>query len=135
MIITNATDIHGDQRVYLGGTGSLECWIEPTPDTTGWRFRMDDGLGGNCHAEETRRAFAIHQLARLAEALDVAPEDLAAVPFEMIQGLHTTNPRRKRRMATPGRSVAAECYMSHEPTITRPRAVFTRADYERTRHR
>ena len=130
MIVTHTTNLQGQRRVYLGGKGSLECWITPQADGTAWAFHLDDGVAsGNQITDADRRRWAIHTLLALAEALDIAPQDLAAVPFEAIAALHQASPLDHRRVAQPRRHTVDHGFMSTSPGITRPSA-----DYQRREH-
>ncbi len=132
MIVTHCTNIHGERRIYLGGKGSIECFIAPSDDGRTWSFHLDSAVTGNQLDPVQQRQWAIHTLMRLADALDVAPPDLAAVPFDCIATLHQSDPFANRRIAVPRRRSAEQCYMATAPDLgTRPKADFTAHDFAR----
>lgn len=133
MIVTYTQNAAGQVRIYLGGKGSLECWIEPNDYNRGWSFHLDEAVTGNTLSDDDKRDWAVHILSRLAEALAVAPADLAAVPFEMIAALHCVDPFAGRRMASPRRMALDAAYMATPPHVTRPRSDFTGRDMPHTR--
>lgn len=135
MIVTHTMTATGQRRIYLGGKASLEAWIEPDPDGTGWKFHLDAAVTGQHLSEHDRRSWAIHMLADLADELAVAPNDLAAVPFEAIAALHVVDPYAGRRIAVPRRRSIDAGYMATPPNITRPKADFTHRDQDHQRHR
>jgi len=120
MIVTHTQNAQGACRIYLGGKGSLECWIEPGADGTSWTFHLDAAVTGNCLSPDDQRDWAICTLMRLARALDVSPIDLAGVPFEAIAGLHASDPFAGRRVATPKRRTTEAGYIATRPDIRRP---------------
>ena len=120
MIITHTQDAHGHRRVYLGGKSSMECWIEPRDEGQGWRFDMAEAVSGNSLSADDQRAWAVHTLMKLAEILDVSPDQLAAVPFEAIAALHSSNPFDGRRVATPKKHGLEHGFMSTPPHVMRP---------------
>lgn len=124
MIVTHTQNIHGQSRIYLGGKGSLECWIEPADDRKSWSFHLEDAVIGNRLSDDDRRAWAIHTLMQLAEELNVLPADLRSVPFNMIAALHNSDPYLGRRVAMPRRQVLDQGFMATAPNISRPRADF-----------
>ncbi len=134
MIVTHTVNATGQRRLYLGGKRSLECWLEPTDDG-GWAFHLDEAVTGLTLSPADKRSWAVHTLMMLAGELDVAPEDLAAVPFEAIAALHATDPYAGRRLPTGRRKAPDNAFLSAAPGITRPRADFSRPDegYRRQR--
>ena len=124
MIITHTLNANGQPRIYLGGKGSLECWLEPDAKRQSWTFHAEEAVTGNQLTEADKRDWAIHMLMKLATALDVTPNDLASVPFEAIAALHTEDPFACRRIATPRRQAVSQGYMATKPNITRPRGDF-----------
>lgn len=133
MIVTHTQNAAGQSRVYLGGKGSLECWIEPTADNRAWCFHLEEAVCGNQLSDDDKRTWAIHTLMQLADELAVAPVDLAAVPYEMIAALHNTDPFAGRRIATPRRKAIDAGYISTTPNVRRPQADFQSNDYRHTR--
>ena len=133
MIITHTQNATGQCRIYLGGKGSLECWIDPDADTTRWTFHVEEAVAGNRLSDFDKRTWAIFTLMQLADALGVAPDDLAAVPFEMIAALHSANPFTGRRIATPRRKAIEAGFMATKPNVRRPQADFQAGDYRHTR--
>lgn len=125
MIVTHTTSADGQQRVYLGGKASLECWIEPQLDGIGWSLHAEIAPGTYPLPAEDMRAWMTHLLLALAKALTVAPADLKAVPFERIAALHTGSPQDYRRIPVPRRQINEHGFMATPPNITRPRADFT----------
>lgn len=124
MIVTHTQNAEGKRRVYLGGKGSLECWIDPKTDSNGWTFHVTEAVTGNQLTPDDQRLWARHTLLKLAEELDVSPPDLYAVPFEAIAALHTTDPFAGRRVATPRRKTMDQAFMATAPHVTRPRGDF-----------
>jgi hypothetical protein len=136
MIITCTQNAAGHRRVYLGGKASLECLIEPKPDGS-WSFHLDEAITGAPTDPSTRRDWSIHMLLALARELDVAPDQLATVPFEAIAALHTAASYAGRRIPAPRRAPIENGYIATPPNITRPRSDFRypgQADHRR-RHR
>jgi hypothetical protein len=133
MIVTHTQNANGQRRVYIGGKGSLECWIEPHADRQGWSFHLDEAVTGNHLSAADKRAWAVHTLLALAEELAVAPADLAGVPFDSICALHANDPYAGRRVASSKRKLPEHGFISTAPGITRPRADFSRsANHQRT---
>jgi len=120
MIVTHTRNADGQCRVYRGGTGSLVCWVAPKADGRSWSFHLDDAPTANALSDADRRSWAIHRLMDLAEALGVAPDDLANVPFEAIAALHTVDPFHGRRLPTPRRTALDYGFMAMPPGITKP---------------
>jgi hypothetical protein len=135
MIVTHTQNAAGQHRVYLGGKGSLECWIEPKADNIGWTFHIDEAVTGNRLTNADKKIWAIHMLTELADALAVTPDTLATVPFEMIAALHATDPFAGRRIAVPRRKAIEGGYMATTPHVRRPQADYTANDYAQTRRR
>ena len=133
MIVTHTVNADGQRRLYLGGKGSLECWLEPT-DNGGWTFHLEAAVTGLALAPADRRLWAVHTLASLAHELDVAPGNLAGVPFEAIAALHASDPFAGRRLPTGRRKAPEKAFLASAPGITRPRADFVR-DGTWDRHR
>lgn len=128
MIVTHTQNANGQRRIYLGGKSSLECWIEPK-DRYGWTFHFEEAVAGNHLSAEDKRDWAIHTLLSLATELNVAPQDLSAVPFERIAALHSADPFSGRRIATGRRKAIENGYLATVPGITRPQADFTADNY------
>jgi hypothetical protein len=124
MIITYTRNADGQERVYLGGKGSLECWIEPRTDRIGWSFHLDAAVTGNALSDADRRSWAVHTLVELAQALNTEPRLLAAVPFEAITALHESDPFAGRRVASPKRRTIDQGYMATSPHIRKPASDF-----------
>lgn len=135
MIITHAVNVHGQSRVYLGGTGSLFAWIEPLPDSPRWVFRFKEGLCANPLLDQDMRSWATHLLLKLADLLNVAPADLANVPYEAIASLHNDSPLEHARMPTPRKRTLGTAYMATSPGITRPSGDFHPGDYSNRNRR
>ena len=129
MIVTHTLDVHGNCRIYLGGKGSLECWLEPVDGAPSWTFKFAEAVCGNRLEPSQQRAYAEHVLLKLADALNVHPMDLASVPFEAIAALHTTNPFDGRRVPLPKKRSLEHGFMSTAPHITRPAADFSAQDH------
>ncbi|MEQ1670135.1 MAG: hypothetical protein ABL893_04685 [Hyphomicrobium sp.] len=125
MIITHTQNAQGQHRVYLGGKGSLECWIEPEADKRAWIFRLEEAVTGNRLSDDDKRIWAIHTLLELANELHVPPDDLKSVPFEMIAALHNSDPYAGRRVAAPRRQALEQAYMATTPNVRRPRFDYT----------
>lgn len=133
MLVTRTTNIHQHERIYLGGTGSFEAYIEKAADGRHWHFRTNDGIGG-CHLSEAdKRACSIYWLANLCDLLGCGPDDLTHIPFQVIQSLHVGDERHNRRMASPRKTVAEHCYVSTAPKMHRPKADFTAEHFEQFR--
>lgn len=124
MIVTHAQNASGQRRVYLGGKSSIECWIEPAADGRSWTFHLDTAATGISLDSDDRREWAVHTLLRLAEALNIAPDCLQQVPFEMIAALHTSDPFAARRIPSPRRQQPAHAFLTTPPDIRRPQAEF-----------
>ena len=135
MIVTHTKTADGQCRVYLGGKGSLEFWIEPDADSRGWTFHLDTAVTGNRLGLDDQRRCAIETLGKLAAELGVAPADLATVPFEAIAALHTADPYAARRMPSSRRRAPDHGFMSTQPHITRPASDFSAADWSQHRRR
>ncbi len=133
MIITHTQNATGQCRIYLGGKGSLECWIDPVAGSTCWTFHIEEAVAGNQLSDADKRTWAIYTLMQLADALGVAPDDLAAVPFEMIAALHITDPFAGQRIATPRRKAIDAGFMATKPSIRRPQADFQAGDDRQAR--
>ncbi len=129
MIITHTINMQGQSRVYLGGTGSLVAWIEPLPDSTRWVFRFKEGLSAYPLDNPSMRSWATHLLLQLASLLDVAPQDLAHVPYETITSLHDDHPDGHSRMPTPRKRTLETAFMAMAPGITRPSSDFHAQDF------
>ncbi|MDG4560705.1 MAG: hypothetical protein P9E88_05370 [Candidatus Competibacter sp.] len=135
MIITHTHDLVTDQhRVYLGGKSSLDFYIEPDADGIRWRVGVEPSVTGLPMEPDDQAAVVKHQLLRLARDLNVAPHDLAAVPYEVIAALHACNPFENRRMAAP-RNRCQQAYMATPPGITRPSGDFRSSTYPHDRQR
>ena len=124
MIVTHTQNADGQRRVYIGGKGSLECWIEPQPDGGGWTFHMDEAVTGQSLGPDDKHRWAVHTLLALADGLGVSPDDLAVVPFEAIAALHSSDPFAGRRLPTGKRKVPENAFLAMGPGVTRPRADF-----------
>lgn len=135
MIVTHTQNANGQRRIYLGGKGSLECWIDPRSDGPGWTFHITEAVTGNPITPEDQRAWAIHTLLALADELHVSPPELATVPFESIAALHTDNPFKGRRVASPKNRHVSDCFMATAPHITRPAQDFEAPSDPETRRR
>ena len=134
MIITHTQNSTGQRRLYIGGKGSLECWLEPADDGS-WTFKLDEAVTGNRIPDTDKHTWAIHTLARLADELDVSFDDLAAVPFETIAALHSSDPFAGRRVATGRRKAIDNGYLAKAPNIKRPQSDFRSSDYAHQRQR
>ena len=126
MIVTHTQNAEGHVRIYLGGKGSLECWIEPNANRTTWRFHMAEAVSGNQITDTDKHRYAVHNLLALARALDVPPGELGSVSFETIASLHDTDPFAGRRVAAPKRRTIEQGFMSTAPNIRRPANDFRR---------
>jgi hypothetical protein len=124
VIITHTQNTNGQRRIYLGGKSSLEAYIVPAADNIGWTFHLENAATGNQITEADKRAWAIHTLVNLSEALKVAPEALAAVPFENIAALHSSDPFTGRRIPAGRRASINQGFLATPPQIQRPRADF-----------
>lgn len=133
MIVTHTQNANGQQRVYLGGKGSLECWIEPLSDKRAWKFHLEEAVTGNKLSDSDKHRWAIFTLLELADELHVPPDDLASVPFEMIVALHAGDPYAGRRVAAPRRQALDQAFMATTPNVRRPQADFTARDYDERR--
>ncbi len=115
MIVTHTRNAEGQRRIYFGGKASVECWIEPDDDGTGWTFHWLPAVTGQPVHEADVRAIAIHALRQLADELGVAPADLRRVPFDQIAALHTTDPFARRRMPQGRRRVVEQGFVAAAP--------------------
>jgi len=125
MIVTHTQNANGDTRLYIGGKGSLECWIEPRKDGRTWTFHLDEAVTGNHLSPDDRRQWAIHTLISLAQSLNVSPQDLASIPYEAICALHATDPFAGRRVAQSKRRTIEAGFMATRPDIRRPTTDFS----------
>ena len=123
MIVTHAVNPEGKSRIYLGGKGSVEAYLEPAPDGRAWSFHILPAATGLGLPPDTMRQWAIYALSELARALDVDPRHLKDVPFECIAALHARDPFESRRIASPRRP-AEHSYMAANPGTTRPATDF-----------
>lgn len=135
MLVTLTTNLDGHQRLYLGGTSSLETWLEKAADGRHWTFHVLDGLGGNILTDDDKKATAAHRLLDLCALLGCTPDQLPHVPFAVLASLHNGNPRENRRMATPRRDIAEHAYVATAPRMRRPKADFGADHFERFKHR
>lgn len=135
MIVTHTQNAAGQCRVYLGGKSSIECWIEPRADGTGWTFHIENAVGGVALSLAEKRQWALHSLQELAAALNTAPAELWEIPFDTIAALHTSDPYLGRRVASPKRRVIENGFTSTCPLVTKPRADFGAHDYARARQK
>jgi hypothetical protein len=124
VIVTHTQNATGQRRIYLGGKSSLEAYIEPKADNIGWTFHVDQAVTGNQLSDTDTKAWAIHTLLQLSEELKVAPDDLAAVPFESIAALHTISPFEGRRIAAGRRAAVNHGFLATPPHINRPQSSF-----------
>jgi hypothetical protein len=122
VIITHTQNANGERRIYLGGKGSMECWLEP--QEKGWTFKLDAAVTGQPLDQQQSREWATHILLQLAETLNVSHHDLAAVPFETIAALHSTDPFAGRRTSLGRRRPIEQGFVSTAPNIRRPQAEF-----------
>ena len=125
MIITHTQNADGQRRIYLGGKSSLEYWIEPKHDSTGWTFHWNIPSPVNGSTESKNRQSAVHVLTQLSVQLNVPPHEIATVPFETIAALHTSDPFSRRRVSHGRRRTIEQGYMSTAPESRRPQADFT----------
>jgi hypothetical protein len=130
MIVTHAINSEGKSRIYLGGKGSVEAYLEPAADGRAWSFHIMPAATGLGLPPETMRQWAIYTLFELARALDVEPHDLKSVPFECIAALDAPDPFASRRIASPRRP-AEHSYMAANPGTTRPATDFRSGDFAR----
>jgi len=122
MIITHATDRHGNRRVYLGVKSSFECWITPCDDGRSWSFQCAPSLYSLPLSDADQRACAAAALLGLADELNVSPAELQSVPFETIAVLHTGGSTAGRRVAVPLARTMPHDFMATMPGITKPSA-------------
>lgn len=134
VIVTHTQNAQGQRRIYLGAKSSLECWIEPKDDNRSWSFHLDKAVTGNQLTEADTKTWAIHTLIKLAEALNVRPDDLAGVPFESIAALHSIDPFTGRRVSA-GRRATTQGFLSTPPLIRRPSTDFNAAPAATPRQR
>lgn len=132
MIITHATNRDGKARIFLGGRGSVDAYIDPDPDGRTWSFHIKPAPAASELSAEAMHAWAVHALMELAKALDVAPEHLKNVPFDCIAALHVPNPFETCRMRTPRRQ-PENGYMATEPGLSRPATDFRSNDFAKYR--
>lgn len=120
MIITHTLNGDGHRRIYLGGKASLECWIEPNANGTGWTFHAEAAPGAYPLPDETMKAWAKHTLLSLSDELGVTPGELIAVPFERIAALHMGDPTDYRRAAVNRRQSREHAFVAAAPCVSRP---------------
>ena len=134
MIVTHTQNAAGQRRVYLGGKGSLECWIDPATHGQGWTFHIAEAVTGLPLSTEDQRRWAIHMLLKLAEILDVPAQELKTVPFDCIAALHSDDPFKGHRTPAPRKRSQDQSFMATPPQMTRPRADFARHTDNHQRH-
>lgn len=134
MIITHTTNGQGHARVYLGAKSSLECWIEPAADGIAWTLHLGESFCGVRINEADKRTWAAHTLMKLAHALNVAPNDLAAVPFEAIASLHMSDPFLHARRPASRRPDKEFAFVATVPNTTRPAEYKSASAHSRHRH-
>lgn len=115
MIVTHTRNAEGQRRIYFGGKSSVECWIEPDDEGSGWTFHWLPAVTGQPLHEADVRAIAVYALHKLAEELSVAPQDLHHVPFDTIAALHTNDPFIRRRMAQGRRKIVEQGFVAAPP--------------------
>lgn len=115
MIVTNTINIDGQRRVYLSSRGSLECWIEPRNDNDLWDFHLESSVTGNHLDSADKHQCAVHILFQLAQALNVSPYELRAVPFHKIAELHSVSPFEGRRAPSPKSHTLHSSYFATPP--------------------
>jgi hypothetical protein len=130
MIVTYAINPEGKARIYLGGKGSVEAYLEPAADGRTWSFHIMPAATGLELPPDTMRQWAVYTLSELATALDVDPRHLKDVPFDCIAALHAPDPFESRRIASPRRP-AEHSYMAARPGTTRPATDFRSGDFAR----
>jgi len=130
MIVTHTINPEGKSRIFLGGKGSVEAYIDPEPDGRAWSFHMQPAVTGLELPADAMRQWAVYTLSELAKALDVAPQHLKDVPFECIAALHAQDPFEARRIPSPRRP-SAHSYMAAAPGTTRPATDFRSGDFAR----
>ncbi len=133
MIITHTTNGQGQARVYIGAKASLECWIEPAPDGIAWTFHLGESFCGAPITGADKRTWATHILMQLAEALDVAPADLASIPFGNITALHMGDPFLHCRMPASRRPDKDFAFIATMPNMTQPAGMDTASSYAKQR--
>ena len=116
MIITHTVTESGQRRIYLGSPGSVEFYIEPF-DAGAWRFEVVPSASGQRMTTDDLRSCAAHMLARLCERLEVCPDALATVPFDVIAAQHDADPRIGRRQPAGRRSLSENGYHAAPPHV------------------
>ena len=134
VIITHATNRAGKARIFLGGRGSVDAYIDPDTNGRTWSFHIKPAPAACELPPDAMRAWAVHTLMELAKALDVAPEHLKDVPFECIAALHVPNPFENCRMRAPRRQ-PDNGYMAIEPGLSRPATDFRSSEFAKYRTR
>ena len=119
MIVTNCRNEAGQIRVYLGAKSSLECWNEPAEGER-WTFHWDYAVAGNRLDAASIRQWAASVLLELAGDLNVPPADLADVPFQAIQALHTASTYEARRLPASRRHMPQHAFVASPPHVTQP---------------
>lgn len=130
MIITHTVSEDGHRRIYLGVKLSIECWLEPHADGKGWGFHYDTCPGAIPMPPSDLRRWAAHVLMQLCHELNVAPDQLAAIPFDVIAALHAEPVTHHRRIPTPKRHINERGFMSTTPNVTRPSADYRARDFD-----
>lgn len=120
MIVTATANAKGEQRLYLGGKASLECWIEPDPDGHGWSFHVEEAVTGNNLTLDDKRDFARHMLESLAALLETSLTELWTIPYSRIIALHCPNPFLGRRAPSPRKQFLDQGFIPIQPQPTGP---------------
>jgi hypothetical protein len=128
VIVTHTQNADGQRRIYLGGKSSIEIWLEPKADGHGWSFRWEPAVTGQQLDAEQAHQAAIHLLRQLADELNVAPADLATVPWDSIAALHMTDPFSRRRVSLGRRRTIEQGFMAVAPELKRAQHDFTAHD-------
>lgn len=81
------------------------------------------------------RQWAQSLLMALSQELNVAPDTLANVPFDVIAALHSEPPTHHRRVPSPQRKVTEHGYMSTPSNNTRPASDYRARDFDDERQR
>lgn len=120
MLLTYCRNDDGAERLYLLPRGSLDAWLEPTPDG-GWSYHAAPAEGDvfadfkTTKGEPTQR----HLIAMLAAAVGVAPAQLPSIPFQRLALLaapiptptRSRLPRSRERRQSRGWVIATPSFL------------------------
>lgn len=130
MIISHTVNVNGQRRIYLGGKGSIDTWLEPKDDGKAWRVRFTPDDMHMLTADDVRHS-VVALMEKLASVLGVTAHQLDGVPFDAIARFHCTSTTRDRRIPSPQRDVIETGYMVTPPGVARSKTDFSAPDFNK----